>query len=69
MLWAMLGTMVAFWALFAALFAIVVLLRRRNRARKRGWTAATGNTPGAFSRLHDPAKSPPNINPKTGAPF
>ena len=35
MLWAMLGTMVAFWAVFAALFGLVVFLRRRKRRRAR----------------------------------
>lgn len=69
MLWAMLGTIVAIWAVFAALFGLVVFLKRRSRARKGGWTAATDNAPGGFSRLNSPAGPPPSINPKTGAPF
>ncbi len=63
MLWAMLGTVVAFWAVFAAIFAIVVVLRRRRRAR--GWSSPGGG----FSRLNTPAGRPPSINPKTGSPF
>jgi hypothetical protein len=69
MLWAMLGTMAAIWAVIAIPFAVVVAVKRRNRARKGGWTDTRSNAPGAFYRLHGPAKSPPGINPKTGSPF
>jgi hypothetical protein len=68
MLWAMLGTMVAIWAIVAVPFAVVIALKRRSRARKAGRAASAGKAPGGFSRRHDPAKSPTAINPKTGSP-
>jgi hypothetical protein len=69
MLWAMLGTMLAAWAVFAVPFGLVMVLKRRRQARRRGWTGGGGKTPGAFSRLNAPAKPPPGTNPKTGSPF
>ena len=50
MLWAMLGMMVAFWAVFAALFGLVLVLRRRRQQRRR----VGGSPPGGFGRLNGP---------------
>jgi hypothetical protein len=47
MLWAMLGMMVAFWAVFATPFGLV--LRRRRQRRRVG-----ANPPGGFGRLNSP---------------
>ncbi len=61
--------MVAIWAVIAVPRAVVIVVKRRNRARTGGWMDAAGKAPGAFSRLPHPAKPPPGINPKTGSPI
>jgi hypothetical protein len=60
MLWAMLGTVLAIWAVFAVLFGLGLVLRRR-RARTTALAAA--------GRRHHPARPPPTISRRTGSPF